>query len=346
MRRRRGIKIVKELDAFTKVSEDHKDVSSRGGLFSMVAITIIVLMVIFEFFSFKDTSVKYTYSVDTDMNEHLKLRFDITVKMPCQYLGVDVIDAAGESRMLVQEVYKDQAVFDLTNEQKEWMGRRNNALRRAKRTRTLSDITVMDHIVGEMPPRNDPPNQTPKADSCRLHGMFQINKVAGNFHITAGQAVPHMQGHAHINAFVPSNLLNFSHRIDALTFGESAPGIIDPLDGTFVGTTDPNHIFQYYLQIVPTRIRDKRVDFTTHQYSVTERSRHINHTAGSHGLPGVFFKYDLYPLMVNIVEEPNSFLLFLVRLCALVGGVFVTLGMISQFIGYVQQQISRKPSDT
>ena len=341
MRRRRGLKAVKELDAFTKVAEDHKDVSSRGGLFSVIAIIIIALMVLFEFFNFTDTSIKYTYSVDSEMDEHLKLTFDITVKMPCQYLGADVIDAAGESRMLVQEVHKNDVVFELTDEQHKWFEQKNKAVKRAKETRTLSDVTIVK-MVGDMPPRNDPPNMQPKVDSCRLHGHFLLNKVAGNFHITAGQAVPHIQGHAHINAFVPGNMLNFSHRVDLFRFGESAPGIIDPLDGTFIGTGDTHHIFQYYLQIVPTRIRTTDSHFTTHQFSVTERNRHINHTAGSHGMPGIFFKYDTYPLMVNINEEYNSFLLFLVRLCALVGGVYVTLGMICQFIGYVQRQISKK----
>ena len=337
MRRRRGLKAVKELDAFSKVPEDYKEVSSRGGMFSLIAMTVIAFMIIMECSAYKDSTYKYTYSVDTDMNEHLQLRFDITVKMPCEYLGADVIDAAGESKTLIQEIYKDPAVFDLTPEQREWFAKKKKALQRLQKTRTLSDITIEQ--IGNMPFRNDPPNQAPKDDSCRLHGHFLINKVAGNFHITAGQAVPHLHGHAHINAFVPANLQNFSHRIDTLFFGSLVPGIVNPLDATFVGTTDSSHIFQYYLQIVPTRIQDKHRVFTSHQYSVTERSRHINHTAGSHGLPGVFFKYDLYPLMVNIVEEPNSFILFLVRLCALVGGVFVTLGMISQFIGYVIHQL-------
>ncbi len=332
---------VKELDAFTKVSEVHKDVSSRGGFFSVIAITIISFLVLFEFFNFQDSSFKYTYTVDTEMNEHMQLTFDITVKMPCEYLGADVIDAAGESKMLVQEVHKNDVVFDLTDEQNEWFRQKNEALQRAKETRTLSDVTVL-YLAGEMPPRNDPPNMTPKSDGCRIHGHFLVNKVAGNFHITAGQAVPHIQGHAHINAFVPANKLNFSHRVDSFKFGESAPSIIDPLDSTLSITKATHHIFQYYLQIVPTLFKTHDRRFITHQFSVTERSRQINHTAGSHGMPGIFFKYDIYPLMVNINEEYNSFLLFLVRLCALVGGVFVTLGMISQFIGYMQAQISKK----
>lgn len=342
MRRRRGIKIVKELDAFTKVQEDHKDASSRGGLFSVVAISIIIVLVVFELSNYRDTYFKYSYSVDTNMNEHLRLKFDVTVKMPCQYLGADVIDAAGESKMLVQEIYKDDVIYELTSKQKEWFALKTVALKRIKERRTLSDVTTLERIES-MPPRDDPPDQPmPQPDGCRVHGHFLINKVAGNFHITAGQAVPHIQGHAHINAFVPSNMLNFSHRIDSFTFGETMENIVDPLDGTMIGTTDANHIFQYFLQIVPTQIQNRHGGvITNYQYSVTERTRHINHTAGSHGLPGIFFKYDLYPLKISITEEFNYLLLFLVRLCGIVGGVYATLGMISQFIGYMQQQLTK-----
>ena len=81
---------------------------------------------------------------------------------------------------------------------------------------------------------------------------------------------------------------------------------------------------------------------STNQYSVTERNRSIDHTAGSHGLPGFFFKYDVYSLMVKIREVDRPILIFLVCLCATVGGVFVTLGMISQFLGYLLSLLKRE----
>lgn len=36
------------------------------------------------------------------------------------------------------------------------------------------------------------------AMACRLYGSLELNKVAGNFHITAGKTLPLPRGHAHV----------------------------------------------------------------------------------------------------------------------------------------------------
>ncbi len=56
------------------------------------------------------------------------------------------------------------------------------------------------------------------------------------------------------------------------------------------------------------------------------QNRTINHQKGSHGVPGIFVKYDLNPLKVFVKEESRSYLQFLVRLCGIVGGIFATSG--------------------
>ena len=68
--------------------------------------------------------------------------------------------------------------------------------------------------------------------SCRLHGTLELNKVAGNFHITAGKTLPLPRGHAHIAAFMSERDYNFSHRIVKFQFGdETSSSIIHPLEG-------------------------------------------------------------------------------------------------------------------
>lgn len=342
MRRRQALKVVKELDAFSKVPEDYVKPTTRGGLFSVVAISTIIILVVSEISYYRDSEIVYEYSVDTDMNSQLKLFFDITIAMPCEYLGADVVDAAGASKSLAHEVHKEAAVFELTDSQQEWLKSKQKFIKQFEGTRALKDV-LFDSDVNHQKPfpnRNDVHAITP--NSCRIHGHIEVNKVAGNFHITAGQAVPHPQGHAHLNAFVPSHLVNFSHRIDRFGFGISTPGNIDPLEGTYIIAKNRNHLFQYYLQIVPTSLELRTGFMSTNQYSVTERNRTIDHTAGSHGLPGLFFKYDIYSMMVKIREVDRPFLMFLVRLCATVGGVFVTLGMISQFLGYLLSLLKRE----
>lgn len=80
-----------------------------------------------------------------------------------------------------------------------------------------------------MPERSHTPD-TPH-DACRIYGSLILNKVAGNFHITAGKSLSLPRGHIHISVFMTENDYNFTHRINKLSFGDQGPGIIHPLDG-------------------------------------------------------------------------------------------------------------------
>lgn len=52
----------------------------------------------------------------------------------------------------------------------------------------------------------------------------------------------------------------------------------------------------------------------------------INHAAGSHGVSGIFVKYDTSSLMVTVSEQHMPLWQFLVRLCGIIGGIFSTTG--------------------
>ena len=83
-------------------------------------------------------------------------------------------------------------------------------------------------------------------------------------------------------------------------------------------------LYQYFVEVVPTDVNMVMRKLKTYQYSVKDHQRPINHHNGSHGVPGIFFKYDTCALKVKVVQENDSVVKFLVRLCALVGGIVVT----------------------
>ena len=58
------------------------------------------------------------------------------------------------------------------------------------------------------------------------------------------------------------------------------------------------------------------------------QNRTISHSSGSHGVPGIFIKYDVFPFKIKIVEEHKPYSQFLVRLCGIIGGIFVVSGKI------------------
>jgi len=85
-------------------------------------------------------------------------------------------------------------------------------------------------------------------------------------------------------------------------------------------------LYQYFVDIVPTEVKTFLSRLTTYQYSVKDHERPIDHHKGSHGIPGIFFKYDVSALKVRVTQERDSPIQFIVRLCATIAGICVISG--------------------
>ncbi|KAG7217383.1 hypothetical protein INR49_021550 [Caranx melampygus] len=319
--KKKALTLVKELDAFPKVPESYVESTASGGTVSLIAFTLMAVLAFLEFFVYRNTWMRYEYEVDKDFSR-------------CQYLGADVLDLA--ETMIASDGLKYEAVnFELSPEQRLWHMTLLHIQERLRVEHSLQDVLFKSALKGSRPFQQQSEDSTTSLSACRIHGHLYVNKVAGNFHITVGKSIPHPRGHAHLAALVSHDSYNFSHRIDHLSFGEEIPGIINPLDGTEKVTTDANHMFQYFVTIVPTKLNTYKVSADTHQYSVTERDRAINHAAGSHGVSGIFMKYDINSLMVKVTEQHMPLWQFLVRLCGIIGGIFSTTGMLHSMVGYL-----------
>src|SRR5258706_15629486 len=80
---------------------------------------------------------------------------------------------------------------------------------------------------------------------------------------------------------------------------------------------------QSSLSIVPTTyVAPRSSPLITSQYSVTHYVRPIVHG----GTPGIFFKFDLDPLAVEVNQRTTSFIQFIIRVIGVVGGVWVCFG--------------------
>uniref|UniRef100_A0A3Q0QZF2 Endoplasmic reticulum-Golgi intermediate compartment protein n=1 Tax=Amphilophus citrinellus TaxID=61819 RepID=A0A3Q0QZF2_AMPCI len=332
--RKKALSLVKELDAFPKVSESYMETSASGGTVSLLAFSAMALLAVLEFFVYRETWMKYEYSVDKDFSSKLRINIDITVAMKCQHVGADILDLA-ETMITSNGLQYEPVIFELTPQQRLWQRTLLLIQSRLREEHALQEVlykTLLKGAPTALPPRSDA--STEPLSACRIHGHVYVNKVAGNLHITVGKPIHHPQGHAHIAAFVSHETYNFSHRIDHLSFGEEIPGIINPLDGTEKITYNNNQMFQYFITVVPTRLNTHKISADTHQFSVTERERVINHAAGSHGVSGIFVKYDTSSLMVTVSEQHMPLWQFLVRLCGIIGGIFSTTGMLHGLVGF------------
>ncbi|CAG8731160.1 14733_t:CDS:1, partial [Acaulospora colombiana] len=117
--------------------------------------------------------------------------------------------------------------------------------------------------------------------------------------------------------------MNLSHVISEFSFGPYYPDIAQPLDYSFETTEEPFVAFQYFITVVPTTyIAPRSKPLHTHQYSVTHYIKKVPHGT----TPGIFFKYDIDPVALEIHQRTTSFTQFVVRIVGVIGGVWVCFG--------------------
>lgn len=151
-----------------------------------------------------------------------------------------------------------------------------------------------------------------------------MNKVAGNFHIAPGQSFEQHHVHVHSLKNLRLSMLNTTHYINELTFGQTFPKQVNPLSNTKQIVTAHDNgavLYHYYVKIVPsTYVFLNQTQIITNQYSVTKHKKIIKNLFDSsdHQLPGAFFTYEISAIMVKFVEQKRSLVQFLTSLCAIV----------------------------
>mmetsp|Transcript_22591 Transcript_22591/g.63418 ORF Transcript_22591/g.63418 Transcript_22591/m.63418 type:complete len:397 (+) Transcript_22591:79-1269(+) len=173
-------------------------------------------------------------------------------------------------------------------------------------------------------------------EGCRFYGYLQVKKVQGNFHFSPGRSFDSHHSHVHDINVQFMDKWNMSHRIERVSFGQDYPGIQNPMDGVEKISTDAfSSTYSYFVKIVPTTYTAfAGEEIRTNQYSVTEHYRPVEKPnpqargGQHHGLPGVFFHYDLSPIQVTYTETRESLGQFLASLCAIIGGIFSIAGLV------------------
>ena len=168
---------------------------------------------------------------------------------------------------------------------------------------------------------NSNENLTQMDEGCRIHGLLEVNKVAGNFHIAPGQSFQQDHIHVHSLRSIRLNLVNTTHHLHDLSFGESFPNQINPLSNTKQVTNDGPVLFHYYIKVVPsTYVFLNQTELKTNQYSVTKHRKIIRNIMNNSAnqLPGTFFSYEISAIMVKFVERQRSLAQFLTSSCAII----------------------------
>merc|ERR1719502_1616579 len=102
---------------------------------------------------------------------------------------------------------------------------------------------------------------------CRIHGDVLVSKVGGNVHVALGKSTIRDGKHVHeVNIRDVTDGFNTSHAIHKLSFGDPAPGVESPLEGTYKIVKQGSFMFHYYVKLVPTVFTNSAGQVYTHQY--------------------------------------------------------------------------------
>ncbi|KAG0250630.1 hypothetical protein BG011_008197 [Mortierella polycephala] len=305
---------LKEFDAFPKVESGFVKRTGSGGILTLVVSAILCILVIGEIRDYMTLRNDYRFLVDPLVNHELQINLDITVAMPCDALNIDLRDVADVQLRLSDKLQKIPTHFSLGSSAQS-IHIRKQPLNVQKLIKAASRTAALEQSTKES-------NGDFKA--CRIAGSFAANKLSGNMHITA-------VGHGYRGTHIDHTLMNMTHKIDELSFGELYPTIVNPLDDSFEISETQFESFQYFLVVVPTIYVDRsKRELLTNQYSVSEYRQPL---VPDMSVPGLFFKYDFEPMTLMITEESTmSFGHLLVRLAGLVGGYFVTAGMVHKVL--------------
>jgi hypothetical protein len=148
--------------------------------------------------------------------------------------------------------------------------------------------------------------------------------------------------------------------ITELSFGPHYPTILNPLDKTIATTESHYYKYQYFLSVVPTiysknqNVRPETLNTNldsyrsnknlifTNQYAATSQSEAIPESP--YLIPGIFFKYNIEPILLLISEERTGFLNLVIRLVNTISGVIVTGGWLYQITGWLAELRKRRAS--
>ncbi|KAG6549620.1 hypothetical protein Mapa_008598 [Marchantia paleacea] len=351
---------LKSLNAFPRAEEHLTQKTTSGAAVTICGLLLMLTLFIHELSFQLSTVVVHEMSVDVKRGQKLPIVINMTFPaLPCAVLSLDAIDMSGKHEVDLDtniwkiRVNKDGYILgsEYVSDLVEGEHTTDVAKEEAAAKKAMEDAGHIHHDsheddghghFHEHKMMGDPQKvikQIKKAleerEGCRIFGVLDVERVAGNFHISMhGLSIFVAQ-----QVYASASDVNVSHVIHDLSFGPKYPGLHNPLDGTERILRDESGTFKYFLKIVPTEYSYLNgIVMPTNQFSVTEYF--MSAKVYERNWPAVYFVYDLSPIAVNVREERRHIGHFFTRICAVLGGTFAVTGMLDRWVYRLVELVS------
>ena len=333
---------MKRLDAFVKTRPDLRSKSVAGGIITLVAASTAALLFLAQIITYimgrthhslhlaqsKAAPLSPLNAFDPQARRH-KITLSLRVTFPhvqCSRLEFN-LDGAKYSTGELKKHHREVML----------------SLRRPVRTELVK-------IFGNSKLSN--PN-----DGCTVEGTLQIPIVAGSLGIalnpTAWGEVTSLLSmrRAESDTQFSSQLqrYNVTHYVHHIRFGEPFPYANDkPLEDRYHKISNSFGgiaLEQVQVKLVPSLYGGLLTNSDiTYQMSVVDHTVQPQ-TLVAHGvphLPGLLVAYDFSPLAVHHSSGRDNIFIFLSSLVSIVGGVFVTVGLVTGCLVHSAQAVAKK----
>lgn len=165
-------------------------------------------------------------------------------------------------------------------------------------------------------------------EGCLLQGTILVNRVPGNFHITAKSDVHNFDQKTTNTSHIVHHF-SFGPRMSAPLFQKIPKDIqshIAPLDGTSYLNHGNIMSHEHYIKVVATHYQTGTLighkSVLGYQMAVSSQQY-----KSDPNVPEARFSYDLSPTAVLISQAGRRWYEFVTSLCAIIGGVFTTFSL-------------------
>ena len=373
---------LKKYDAYAKPLDDFRVRTVTGAAVTLLSAVVILFLTMSEFVDWYQVEMKPSLSVDKGRKERMNIYMNMTFPhMPCYLLGIDVMDVAGEHQNNLPHSMHKSRIDSMGRMLEKQKGTIGEPLHKEEKHRVSgSNETYCGDCYGAEKPKSgccnscddvreaydnsgwtfDSPDNIEQCiregysqriaeqsrEGCNIHGHIEVSKVQGNFHFAPGRSFQQGSAHVHdLHDFKPSNYsFSFEHFIHSIAFGSDLD-FKQPLDN--VHKTPPVKYFsyQYFVKVVGTHVAFMNgTKVASNQFSVTEHEKDVSPVFGDipSGMPGVFFTYDISPMLVKYQEYRKPFTHFITDLCAITGGVFAVAGILDSLLYSAEKAFKAK----
>lgn len=189
--------------------------------------------------------------------------------------------------------------------------------------------------------------------ACTIKGKIPVPRILGDLSFTLSEEVFAKTAELVQSGVSLENTDQYtgghdtSHYIHEITFGKHFDLAENPLKDTLVTMNDPSGVGlnQMSIRVVPT-IYKRFMRSPEHVYQLSSISYLIKPemllVSSPLKMPGLNIHYDFNPIEVTHVESRENLFVFLSSLIEIVGGVFVTVGLVSSAVVTSAQTVLKK----